>query len=124
MDDLPSIECVANGPLRVKGLAALRNSKGEALPTQAVTALCRCDQPRSSGASPEPYTLCRCGASKNKPFKTSKRDAAPCDRSSTSSANSRSEYATVKPSALAVFRLFRRHVPCAPQSELRRASRR
>ena len=50
MNDLPSIECVANGPLRVKGLASLRNSKGEALPTQAVT------------------VLCRCGGSNNKPF--------------------------------------------------------
>jgi CDGSH-type Zn-finger protein len=50
MDTLPSIECVANGPLRVKGLSSLRNSKGETSPVQPVAA------------------LCRCGGSSNKPF--------------------------------------------------------
>lgn len=50
MADLPRIECIANGPLRVHGLTRLRSSKGAELPTQPVTA------------------LCRCGGSSNKPF--------------------------------------------------------
>ena len=50
MSQTPSIECKPNGPYLVKDLADLRNSRGSALPTQAVVA------------------LCRCGGSSNKPF--------------------------------------------------------
>lgn len=45
-----SIECAANGPLMVKNLKVLRNSKGEPL------------------AADSEMVLCRCGASNNKPF--------------------------------------------------------
>jgi CDGSH-type Zn-finger protein len=50
MSDLPNIECVPNGPLRVRGGATLRNAKGEALPTKDVTVLCRC-----GGSANKPY---------------------------------------------------------------------
>lgn len=50
MADDPRIECVPNGPLRVHGLATLRNSKGAVLPTKDITALCRC-----GGSSKKPY---------------------------------------------------------------------
>ena len=36
------IEPLTNGPYLVKGLETLTNSKGEALPTKGVIALCRC----------------------------------------------------------------------------------
>jgi CDGSH-type Zn-finger protein len=50
MSAQPTIECKANGPYLVKGLEALRNSRGENIPTEPVIA------------------LCRCGGSANKPF--------------------------------------------------------
>ena len=40
----PSIKPAENGPLLVKNLTDLANSKGENLETKAVTALCRCGQ--------------------------------------------------------------------------------
>ena len=46
----PVIEARPDGPYIVKNLETLRNSRGEALPTKPVLA------------------LCRCGASANKPF--------------------------------------------------------
>ena len=45
-----TIECRPNGPYLVKGLENLANSRGEAIATEAVVA------------------LCRCGGSANKPF--------------------------------------------------------
>ncbi|MEM7008499.1 MAG: CDGSH iron-sulfur domain-containing protein [Thermodesulfobacteriota bacterium] len=45
-----SIEIMEDGPLLVKKLTSLKNSKGENIETQKITA------------------LCRCGASSNKPF--------------------------------------------------------
>jgi CDGSH-type Zn-finger protein len=45
-----TIEIMENGPLIVKGLKTLRNSKGEALEVK------------------EKFALCRCGASSNKPL--------------------------------------------------------
>ncbi len=50
MSESTSIECVPNGPLRVKGLPTLRNSKGEDLPTKEITVLCRC-----GGSATKPY---------------------------------------------------------------------
>lgn len=50
MTSVPTIECLPNGPYLVKQLDALHNAQGEALPVQAVMA------------------LCRCGGSNNKPF--------------------------------------------------------
>ena len=38
---MPQIECKENGPYLVKGLAELRNSKGEVITGQPVMALCR-----------------------------------------------------------------------------------
>ena len=49
-EEVPRIELSENGPLLVKDLPALRNSRGEELPTKKVIA------------------LCRCGKSANKPF--------------------------------------------------------
>ncbi|MGQ0484805.1 MAG: CDGSH iron-sulfur domain-containing protein [Hyphomicrobiales bacterium] len=46
----PVIECRPDGPFVVKGLAELRNSRGDNLPVRPVMA------------------LCRCGGSANKPF--------------------------------------------------------
>jgi CDGSH-type Zn-finger protein len=45
-----TIECKADGPYLVKGLAKVTNSKGEAIATESTVA------------------LCRCGGSANKPF--------------------------------------------------------
>lgn len=50
MSQEPTIECKPNGPLLVKDLEELRNSKGDSIPTKPVMA------------------LCRCGGSANKPF--------------------------------------------------------
>ena len=50
MADKPTIELAKDGPLLVKGLEELQNSRGEALPAKPVMA------------------LCRCGGSKTKPF--------------------------------------------------------
>lgn len=47
---IPLIELSENGPYVIKNLSAIRNSKGENLPTKDVVA------------------LCRCGGSSNKPF--------------------------------------------------------
>lgn len=55
--DAPSIELRQNGPVVVSGLKSLMGTDGEYIPTKPITA------------------LCRCGASKNKPF---------CDGSHTS----------------------------------------
>jgi len=49
-DDKPTIELEKDGPLKVTGLETFLNSRGEAIATMKVVA------------------LCRCGASKNKPF--------------------------------------------------------
>jgi CDGSH-type Zn-finger protein len=46
----PIITCSPNGPYVIRGLTDLRNSKGEALETRAVVALCRC-----GGSSNKPY---------------------------------------------------------------------
>ncbi len=46
----PSIECAKNGPYLVRGVETFTNSQGDAIPTRRTIA------------------LCRCGASKNKPF--------------------------------------------------------
>lgn len=48
--NVPTIEPIKNGPLKVSGLARFLNSRGEDIATKKV------------------ITLCRCGASKNKPF--------------------------------------------------------
>jgi len=50
MNQEHTIECRQNGPYLVKGLEALRNSRGDGIPTKPVMA------------------LCRCGGSANKPF--------------------------------------------------------
>ena len=50
MANKPSIELSKNGPLLVKGLEDLQNSKGEPIAVKKVMA------------------LCRCGASETKPF--------------------------------------------------------
>ena len=50
MANNPTIELAKNGPLLVKGLGDLQNSKGDPIPTKQVMA------------------LCRCGGSKTKPF--------------------------------------------------------
>ncbi len=42
MADKPTIELAKDAPLLVKGLEDLRNSKGGAIPTKPVIALCRC----------------------------------------------------------------------------------
>ncbi len=47
---MSEVTVTANGPLAVKGLKDIKNSKGQALPVQ------------------ETVFLCRCGASANKPF--------------------------------------------------------
>ena len=46
----PTITCAKNGPYLVRGLGAFRNSFGESIPTK------------------ETLALCRCGASRTKPF--------------------------------------------------------
>ena len=46
----PAIRPLKDGPLRVTGVSALRNSRGESVAVRRV------------------YTLCRCGASRRKPF--------------------------------------------------------
>ena len=48
--DVAVIEPLENGPLRVKGVKECRNSRGETIKTE------------------ETIFLCRCGASKNKPY--------------------------------------------------------
>ncbi len=50
MIDKPIIEPLVNGPLLVKNLKGFKNSRGNAIEIKPVMA------------------LCRCGASKNKPF--------------------------------------------------------
>ena len=39
-----SIECATNGPLIVRKLTSLKNSKGQAIAAKEVMALCRCGQ--------------------------------------------------------------------------------
>ncbi len=46
----PSIECAKNGPYLVRNVEMFTNSQGDAIPTRRT------------------IVLCRCGASKNKPF--------------------------------------------------------
>ncbi len=46
----PTISCKPNGPLIVKSVGSLQNSKGEDVPVKSV------------------FALCRCGHSENKPF--------------------------------------------------------
>ena len=50
MSETPGIECTTDGPLLVRGLPALRNSKGQTLPVQDVVALCRC-----GGSAKKPF---------------------------------------------------------------------
>ncbi len=50
MNEKPTIDLKSNGPLLIKNLTVLENSRGEKLATEAVIA------------------LCRCGGSANKPF--------------------------------------------------------
>jgi CDGSH-type Zn-finger protein len=50
MNPLPTIECKANGPYLVKGLENLKNSKGDAISTKPVVALCRC-----GGSASKPF---------------------------------------------------------------------
>jgi len=47
---MANIELTRDGPLVVKGVAELRNSRGEPIPAK------------------DPIYLCRCGGSANKPF--------------------------------------------------------
>lgn len=42
MSQRPTIECRPDGPYIVRDLTDFRNSRGEAIPTQPVLALCRC----------------------------------------------------------------------------------
>ena len=72
MSDTPRIECALNGPLLVHGLTDLRNSKGAVLPTQEVTALCRC-----GGSSKKPYCD---GTHRRNGFTSAKRDDRGVDR--------------------------------------------
>ncbi len=46
----PSIECAKNGPYMVRNVESFTNSRGDVIPARRTIA------------------LCRCGASKNKPF--------------------------------------------------------
>ena len=48
--DKPMITCKPNGPYLVKGLANLRNSRGETVAVDAVVALCRC-----GGSATKPF---------------------------------------------------------------------
>ena len=50
MSDTPAIEERENGPLVVKGLSSMKNTDGSEIDTKPIMA------------------LCRCGASKSKPF--------------------------------------------------------
>lgn len=50
MRQAPTIECRPNGPYLVKGLEALRNWRGESIPTTPVVALCRC-----GGSASKPF---------------------------------------------------------------------
>ena len=50
MPDKPTIEAAENGPLLVKGLEDLQNSKGEPIATRNVMALCRC-----GGSNTKPF---------------------------------------------------------------------
>jgi CDGSH-type Zn-finger protein/truncated hemoglobin YjbI len=52
---LPTIEVSKDGPYRVRGRIALKDGRGN-------------EEARTSGASWEHYSLCRCGHSQNKPF--------------------------------------------------------
>ncbi len=71
-----TIELRPNGPLLVKGLEILRNSKGEIIPTENV------------------FALCRCGQSANKPFcdGTHKKVGFSGDRLADGSADKRDSY--------------------------------
>jgi len=51
----PAIEVSKDGPYRVTGNIPLKDGQGH-------------DEPRTTGASLEHYSLCRCGHSQNKPF--------------------------------------------------------
>jgi len=59
MSEKPTIEFKPNGPLLIRNLGVLENSKGERLVTEAVIA------------------LCRCGGSANKPFCGNSGDSIP-----------------------------------------------
>ena len=72
MSDTPKIECVPNGPLRVHGLASLRNSKGASLPTKGITVLCRC-----GGSANKPYCD---GTHRSNGFTSAKLDDRGADR--------------------------------------------
>lgn len=72
MSNTAKIECVPNGPLRVHGLASLRNSKGASLSTQDVTVLCRC-----GGSANKPYCD---GTHRSNGFTSAKLDGAGTDR--------------------------------------------
>lgn len=50
MSEKPTIEFKPNGPLLIRNLGVLENSKGERLATEAVIALCRC-----GGSASKPF---------------------------------------------------------------------
>lgn len=50
MSDKPTVELKPNGPLLIKNLEVLENSKGERLATETVIALCRC-----GGSASKPF---------------------------------------------------------------------
>lgn len=50
MSQKPTIELKPNGPLLIKNLAVLTNSRGDRLATEAVIALCRC-----GGSASKPF---------------------------------------------------------------------
>lgn len=50
MSQKPTIELKPNGPLLIKNLAVLANSKGERIATETVVALCRC-----GGSASKPF---------------------------------------------------------------------
>jgi CDGSH-type Zn-finger protein len=72
MSQPPTIECKPNGPLLVKGLSELRNSRGAALPTEPVVALCRCGD-----SANKPFCD---GSHRHNGFSGAKSEAAPAPR--------------------------------------------
>jgi CDGSH-type Zn-finger protein len=72
VSEAPAIECKPDGPYLVKGLDNLRDSKGGALPTQAVVALCRC-----GGSANKPFCD---GTHKRNGFSGARLGGGPADR--------------------------------------------
>lgn len=67
-----TIDVMENGPLIVKGLERLTNSRGEAMPTKASIALCRC-----GGSQNKPFCD---GAHKSNGFSGAREIDKPLDR--------------------------------------------